>query len=441
MTEQDPFEARLAAALRRYAAEATSDLDPVAFAHLVVTRAPRRRRAWQPARHSTPVLGYAVWLLLLAALLAIALGVGALNRSQRPALGSVGQIAFDTGGHILLSDVAGVVRLDLSSAKGGDYLPSWSPDGTKLAFWRETGPFFSIVIVDPDGRTVATIPTEQATGDPHSMAWAGGAGGALGWSPDSSRLVCWMWVGPQETAIPLVFVVPLDGSGPRRVGDPAIPSIDPVWSSEGDHIAFAGMGMLFPQPGIAVDSTGLFVMDADGANLHRVSRPTGTTQQPDIQSFREPQWQPGGDLIAYPASPDGVLIHVFVVRSDGSGERDLSRDLNLEIGGYPLSDDASPAWSPDGRRIAFIRRAEPTGGYHPVIINADGTNPRVLGDLAVDALALTWSPDGKTVLAYVTNPQSGTGPVVLQIDVDSGRPARTIAVDFDQRAAWQRLPP
>jgi dipeptidyl aminopeptidase/acylaminoacyl peptidase len=199
--------------------------------------------------------------------------------------------------------------------------------------------------------------------------------------------------------------------------------------------------MLFPQPGIAADSTGLFVMDADGANLHRVSSATGTTEQPDIQSFREPQWQPGGDLIAYPASPDGVLIHVFVVRSDGAGERDLSRDVSLEVAGDPLSEDSSPAWSPDGRRIVFIRRAEPTGGFHPVIVNADATNPRVLEDLAVDALALTWSPEGKTGLAYVSYPQTGTGPVVVQIDVESGRPTRTIAIDFDQRAGWQRLPP
>jgi Tol biopolymer transport system component len=438
MTEQDRFEARLGAALRRYTAEATSDLDPVAFAHLVATRAPRGRRAWWPAGRST-LLGYAVWILLLAALLAIALGVvGAMNRAHRPGLGSAGQIAFDTGGHVILSDATGAVLRDLSPAKGGDYLPSWSPDGSRLAFWRETGQFFSIAVTDPGGRTIAIIPTRQATGDPRSTGYAGGAGGPLAWSPDSKRLACWMWVGTQGSMIPLMFVVPLDGSEPRQIGDPAIPAVDPIWSPDGDQIAFAGVGATFSAAGIAADSSGVFVMDADGANVHRVSHVTRTVEQHDSQSFREPQWQPGGDLIAFQASADGVRSHVFVVLSDGTGERDLTR----ESGASPLDEDAWPSWSPDGRQIAFTRWVSgSTGGYHPVIVNADGTMAMIFADLAVDGTILTWSPDGTTVLAYVTHPQTGIGRVVELIDVAGARPTRSIPVEFDQHAEWQWLPP
>ncbi|HEY5628322.1 MAG TPA: hypothetical protein VIR16_02320 [Candidatus Limnocylindrales bacterium] len=119
----------------------------------------------------------------------------------------------------------------------------------------------------------------------------------------------------------------------------------------------------------------------------------------------------------------------------------LSRDVNLEIGGAPTSEDSSPTWSPDGSRISFTRRASRTDPYHPVITNADAKNPKVLEDLAVDQRAMTWSPDGATIMAYVSHPPTGVDRVVTLIDVAGARPTKSITINFDQQAQWQWLPP
>jgi TolB protein len=57
--------------------------------------------------------------------------------------------------------------------------------------------------------------------------------------------------------------------------------------------------------------------------------------------------------------------------------------------------DIEPAWSPDGKKIAFARLV----GGHPQIfvMNANGGGVRALTHGAPDHLDPTWSPDGKTI--------------------------------------------
>ncbi len=431
MTEYDGFEARLHAALRRYAAQVTSELDPVTFARVVAAREPRRSAGWL-AWHRVAPLGRPGWILLVALLLGIIagiVGVGAIRRLPAPSgLALPGLIAIDAGGHIVLTDADGSRPRDISSSAGGDHLPSWSPDGTKLAFWRATGERFSIAVTDPDGVVISLIPTLQPVAADPLTTWAGGAGGPLDWSPDSRHLAFWSWVGD----LPQIFTVASDGTALQRIGDPGIPAIDPVWSPDGAQIAFGGMGEAFADAGTGPDQTGIFVMDADGSAVHRISRVKGR----DLSgAFHEPQWQPGGDLIAYQADPDFVF-HLFVTRADGTSERDLS----LQTGGG-LPNDGSPAWSPDGRRLAFTRarNAGPLGQI--VIVDADGTHATELVHPPVDATGLTWSPDGSRVLGYLYDPATATYTGIVDVDVAGTRPATTIPLVTEMQARWQRLAP
>ena len=81
----------------------------------------------------------------------------------------------------------------------------------------------------------------------------------------------------------------------------------------------------------------VYAMDADG------SGPRNLTQHPakDVR----PAWSPDGRRIAFVSQRDGNS-EVYVMNADGSGKRNLTRDR--------ASDDY-PTWSPDGRRIAFLR--------------------------------------------------------------------------------------
>jgi TolB protein len=78
--------------------------------------------------------------------------------------------------------------------------------------------------------------------------------------------------------------------------------------------------------------------------------------------------------------------------ADGSGIRQLTDE--------PGVDDAWPAWSPDGTKIAFTRRRRDSGGLRLTgpddiyVINADGSGLR---QLANDAADPAWSPDGSRI--------------------------------------------
>ena len=437
MSDQDLFEARLRAEVRRYAAEVSSDLDPVAFAHTVATTlGPRRARglAWPWRAASVGGLG---WLLILAVLLAViagAVGVGAFRRLPAAPFGLArpGLIAVDLGGDIVLTEADGSNPRKVPGGAGQDYLPSWSPDGTKLAFWRATEDHFSIMVMAPDGGVLATIATPVPVPADPSAVWAGGAQGPLDWSPDSRRLAFWMCLDGAclNGNTPQITTVNADGSGLRRIGDASIAALDPAWSPDGRRIAFACINA---EPGKA----GVYVMNADGTDAHRVSHASGTVF-PDARfwAFREPKWQPDGDLIAFHADPDGTDFHVFVVRADGTGERDITVQA-----GTTGVDDSYPSWSPDGRRLAYTSYEGPA--YRMVIVDADGMHPTLPAHPPVASGPLLWSPDGRRVLGYLVDPSvsADTQKGLVDVDVSGTRPARVVPLMGAFQARWQRLAP
>jgi dipeptidyl aminopeptidase/acylaminoacyl peptidase/CubicO group peptidase (beta-lactamase class C family) len=107
-------------------------------------------------------------------------------------------------------------------------------------------------------------------------------------------------------------------------------------------------------------------------------------------------------------SPDGERV-VYVVRTLDAGEdRNVDQLWTVPTsGGTPRrlttgQDDASPAWSPDGSRIAFVRDRQ----IH--LLPTDGGEPERVTDLPLGAGAPVWSPDGAR-LAFDAPVDPGTG--------------------------------
>jgi Tol biopolymer transport system component len=88
---------------------------------------------------------------------------------------------------------------------------------------------------------------------------------------------------------------------------------------------------------------------------------------------------------------------ILTVRADGTGLRKLTESLEQ---GFM---DFEPAWSPDGKRIAFVRSTGNTIGPETIgteiwVMNADGTHKRRLTRNRLADESPTWSPDGRRIL-------------------------------------------
>jgi TolB protein len=103
-----------------------------------------------------------------------------------------------------------------------------------------------------------------------------------------------------------------------------------------------------------------------------------------------PAWSPNGRLIAFATdrdAPGGDVI--YVMNADGSEQRAVTHNL-------PRVNDAWPSWSPDGKRLVFARETGAGSAIYTVGLGGDG-----LKRLTRDASALdtqpAWSPDGKQI--------------------------------------------
>jgi TolB protein len=101
-----------------------------------------------------------------------------------------------------------------------------------------------------------------------------------------------------------------------------------------------------------------------------------------------PAWSPDGRSIAFAGTGDDDNVDVYIVRADGHGKRRLTR--------HPAA-EGNPAWSPDGRQIAFTRGG-PGFQTHIYVMNADGTSPRRLTRHGHIHFSVVWSPDGRKML-------------------------------------------
>ncbi|MDD9973898.1 MAG: hypothetical protein OXU27_07830 [Candidatus Poribacteria bacterium] len=178
-----------------------------------------------------------------------------------------------------------------------------------------------------------------------------------------------------------IYVMNTDGSEQVRLTNHPGDDFDPTWSPTGEHIAFVSER----------DHKGLYdiyLMDADGQNIRRAF---------DELDYRTaPSWSPDGKKIAYHTySPVPDWAVYFNAIDGGTAER------VTEVGIYP---SGFPAWSPDGTEIAFGSvkpRGAPKPGvlieWHIWTVNLQTRKKEMLplkiegGDPRYPA----WSPDGR----------------------------------------------
>jgi Tol biopolymer transport system component len=351
-----------------------------------VELAPRRRSA----------ILIATTLLLLAALVAAAIAGSRppLPRPFGPA--GNGQVIFVRDGDIYVGDsIESTPRL-LIGGPDHDGIPLFSLLGDRLAFVREpsvqTGDL-TLMLANADGSGI--------------RPWSDSITGLNGvaWSPNNTDLV----FGQSIESVSALVLYTVDGRQPK-VLDVGVPAEWPAWRPpDGGQLAFVGL---------VEGQWRLHTARADGARVRDLGL---------AASF--PSWSPDGSRLVFADSGE-----IYVAKIDELGGLNAVHRLEFD----PRNEiETGAVWSPDGRRLAFVRGRN--GLFSVAVGNADGTGYRDVGietgprDQSVTSV-WAWSPDGQSILQTFDD-----GPTWL-LDPDGGAP-RQAAFGVGGFSNWQRIAP
>jgi TolB protein len=257
----------------------------------------------------------------------------------------------------------------ITNSPSDDWWPSWSPDGTKVAF-QSTREWYgnpSIYVMDTGGQNTKCL-TSEVVANCQFPAW----------SPDGSKIAystskLASSTEPSETRHLDVFIMDTNGKNKTpvspvgRIGPTAgVRQVCPSWFPNSQRIAFAS------------NFTGHWEIcstNTDGTDSRRVN----ICVTPNSCGLYFPQGERNQmDFPILAVSPDETTI-AFDYCNPNSKRRDIltidSGELKNLTGGL-VGNSYFPTWSPDGSKIAFT--LEKDGNTDIYTINADGSNPTLL---------------------------------------------------------------
>jgi len=231
------------------------------------------------------------------------------------------------------------------------FRPRWSPDKREIAYTWFRGAAASVVVITDTGAVKRRLPLNT---------------GLASWSPDGSSLavVC----GSNET----LCLTPGKSGPMHHLIDVGSTSSPPTWSPDGKTIVVSGYRS--SEPPLLNDHPILIRLPANQS-------PGQEDYEADVGVGGMPDWSPDGKKIVYASTATHAdNPEIYVVDVDKKG-RPIGKPLRLT--NHP-GIDAFPAWSPDGKRIAFARQS----GTHSIdiyVMNADGSGlKRLTHDHAAD---------------------------------------------------------
>ena len=300
--------------------------------------------------------------------------------------------------------------------------------------------------VSPSGASVAFVRTEIDLGadEYRSTIWLAGTGGsepmqltrsgrrdsAPRWSPDGRTLA---FLSDRDGTNQL-YLLTFGGGEPRRMTSLPHGAGPAVWAPDGSRIAFraevdtpaggpAGAGLAGHHEITAVHA---------GRTDDAGARPDDAASAVRPRVVTRAQYKADGVGYTF-----GRRHQLFVlILADGHAAQLTDEDV----------EHAGPAWSPDGKRLAFVRARAGAGDYSLFdlwTIDAAGGAPRQLTREIGRAVAPAWSPDGSWVACFGHDEQeAGFGDPMVRVWLvpAAGGAARRLTGSYDRSAVLARPP-
>jgi hypothetical protein len=354
--------------------------------------------------------------ILVAALLAAYIGTHQQKLPPPFGVARNGAMVYGSGGDIYRLDPTTGVSTALVTGPETDQVPMYSRDGTRFAFFRQTGTgptTYRLVAANSDGTGQRVISTDPVTFDY-----------SINWSADGRSIILDDTHG-DVTRLDTVGNVP-----PQNITYPEVRDIIALRPPAEGELLFRT---------VTAHGWSLQLLDTDGTHAHPVFPAGGTSLREG--DYTQYEWSPDGSKLAFRLHPDASDdFRIYIANADGTGVRRLTKETGIEC-------ECDYFWSPDSTQIVFNRwRNDPsTGDWHVLplgIVSVDDGVVRDIGPQPPDEGAeFAFSPDGESITWLPRRSPDAIGttkdqPLLLNVTDGS---SRTISVGVDSPPDWQRL--
>lgn len=267
-----------------------------------------------------------------------------------------------------------------------------APKTEKIAFSSKRDGNWEIYIMNPDGSRQERL-TRHNAGDYGPV-----------WSPTGGQI---LFVSNRDGFKDL-YVMDADGRNVRRVFRKSALRIEPTWSPDGDRIAFH--------------------TDTPQWSIQTATIRGGNVQQVAVAEWRggNPSWSANGNEIAYVGNVGGTRRILIVKLGSGGVHTFLPKEKSWMY---------SPAWSPDGSKLAFNWYKWDIGDRTAIFVaNRDGSRLKQIGKSALGTYSPAWSPEGDKIV-YTEEVVDSDRQIVV-VDVETGRKKQLTHRGLNISPAW-----